>query len=187
MKEVEVRVVNKSLAIFGFFGAILLAGILYYIGTKIEFASQQTYTIVIGLSVYTVIMYNFYLKKSKLMQICISKDLRIIIREDDKVLQDTGTVNCYYYKNFIPKKFGSLLQIKSDRKSYLYYIVSKDLMQYTGYDTENISNLIGMFDAVYKSKKSRNLLIDIVTFLPLLIILISVATVKGFILYAIFI
>lgn len=66
MKEIEVRLANKS---FGFFGAILLAGILYYIGTKIEFSSQQTYTIVIGLSVYTLIMYNIYLKKSKLVQI----------------------------------------------------------------------------------------------------------------------
>lgn len=70
MKEVEVRVANISLAIFGFFGAILFAGILYYIGTLIEFASQQTYTIIIGLSVYTVVMYNVYLKKTKLIQIC---------------------------------------------------------------------------------------------------------------------
>lgn len=186
MKEVQVRVADKSLTIFGFLGAILLAGILYYIGTKIEFASQQTYTIVIGLSLYTFIMYNVYLKKSKLVQICISKDLRIIIKEGEKILQDIGTVNCYYYKNFIPKKFGALLQIKSDRKSYIYYIVSKDLSQYTQSDTENISNLIGMFDAVYKNKKSKNLIINFVTFLPLLIILISVATVIGFILYAIF-
>lgn len=101
-------------------------------------------------------------------------------------MQDIGTVNCYYYKDFIPKKFDSLLQIKSDRKSYIYYIVSKDLSQYTQSDTENISNLIGMFDSVYKNKKSRNLIIDVVTLLPLLIILISVATVLGFILYTIF-
>lgn len=101
-------------------------------------------------------------------------------------MQDIGTVNCYYYKNFIPKKFGALLQIKSDRKSYLYYIVPKDLSQYRQSDTENISNLIGMFDSVYLNKKNRNLIIDIVTFLPLLIILTSVAIVIGFILYAIF-
>lgn len=63
--------------------------------------------------------------------------------------------------------------------------MSKDLRQFTESDTENISNLIGMFDAFYKSKKSRNLIIDIVTFLPLLIILISFAIVIGFILYAI--
>lgn len=183
MKTFEVRLASKSVTIFGFLGAILLCGILYYLGIKMKHTTQQTYLIIAVLGIYVLVMYRINLKKSRLVNFYINRDQHIIVQENKHILQDINTITSYYYKNIIPKKFGFLLQVKTEKQNYNYYITSKDLSTYKKSDSDNIDQLSNCLDSVLKGKKNKNLMIDFIVYLPLSLILVSITIISWYIFF----
>ncbi|MFZ4930959.1 hypothetical protein [Chryseobacterium sp. Mn2064] len=184
MNSFEVRIANKRTTILGCIGAILLCGTLYCLGTEMKYTTQQTYIIIAGLSLYTLIMYRVNVKKSKVVNFYFNADTDLVVVGNENTLEDIYVINKYYYRNILPKRLGFLLHIKTDKGNCIFYIVSKDLASYTTIDSNNVDQLSKYIDKVLKGKKSRNLIVDCIAYLPLLLVLISIITI-GCVLYII--
>lgn len=184
MNNFEVRVASKRVTAIGFFGVIILCAIIYYFGSHIKYSTQQTYMIIAVLSIYIVIMYRINLSKSRILTFNINHD-HIVIRENGEVTQEVNSVVSYYYKNIIPKKIGFLLQLKAGEDSYTYYIVSKDMAVYKKSDSDNIDKLSDCLDTIFKRKKKRDVIIDLIAYFPLLLLLTSIVIVTISVLYII--
>lgn len=184
MKEIEVRIANKTIAFFGFIGAIFLGIILFYIGSKMQYTTQQTYLIVIVLSLYTFIMYLINVKKSKVIQICICEDANIRLK-DYNANTTNIEISSYYCKNIIPKKIGFLLQFTEGKKRFMYYIISLNPGHYQQTDEENVIYLKNELDRVLKDRKVKDHWIDLICFLPVILITICFIIVTGFIYFVI--
>ncbi|MGH1520390.1 hypothetical protein [Chryseobacterium sp. JK1] len=177
MNNFEVRVANKKVTVFGFIGAILLCGILYLWGSEMKYTTQQTYMMIVGLSLYVLIMYRVNLKKSQIVNFNFNNNGDMVIRENESILQEVYDINSYYYKNIIPRKFGFLLYVRTHKENHLYYIVSKDLATYKKSDSDNVDQLSNCIDTLFKGKKNRNVIVDFIAYLPPLLILISIIVV----------
>ncbi len=121
-------------------------------------------------------MYRINVRKSRILTFNLNHD-HIVILENGKVTQELNSIHSYYYKNIIPRKIGSLLQLKAVKDSFIYYIVSKDLAVYKKSDSDNVDNFCDCLDTVFKGKEKRNVIINLISYFPLLILLASLTIV----------
>ncbi|KMQ60280.1 hypothetical protein ACM46_18925 [Chryseobacterium angstadtii] len=174
----QYRIANFKVLLLSMLGMGILVIVLVYFAQKFSYTVNQTYFLIFGLSLLTLMMFYINLKFTKLVSFNVVKNT-ININESRNIEIEEGDVIDYNFYLLTHKTMGHLLRINTKNKEYVYWIVWVSLQKITEEEVSNIKNLQKEVTEVLKGKKIKkgiDYCILFVSWLPFILLALGLLT-----------
>lgn len=179
-KDIQLRVVNSKVILLSILVMPILLLIIYFMAGKIShYTTNQTYFIIMSLSVIACINFSIIKKSSKLVNFSFSDSLLHISSDMISTEIHYSNINNYNIYYLIIKKMGYMIRIK-ESKNYFFWITFKNFDKKEKTDDEDYKIICEFFNRADLQKKTIDLDRNIL-FLALLPLILSIIGLLGFV------
>lgn len=180
------RLANFKILLLSMFVMFVMLMILIYFVEKVSYTVNQTYYLIFGMSILTILMVIVNLKFSKIIRIFIFNDKIEIMKSNNSIIFHKKNIHNYNFYLLTNKVMGHLLRIKYNNKEYIYWIVWKDINKFDNTELAEINALkteLALFFKDKLRKTSKDYFIQFLTYLPFILLVFGIAIFVGGLIY----
>lgn len=180
------RLANFKILLLSMFVMFVMLMILIYFVEKVSYTVNQTYYLIFGMSILTILMVIVNLKFSKIIRIFIFNDKIEIMKSNNSIIFNKKNIHNYNFYLLTNKVMGHLLRIKYNNKEYIYWIVWKDINKFDNTELAEINALkteLALFFKDKLRKTSKDYFIQFLTYLPFILLVFGIAIFIGGLIY----